>query len=137
MPSKYQKVLKKVCYEQYYYLALLRENVNNVYFEEKFYVITYLNLDEKMIAEIIQNSVSNLLSLSTLSLIRAVFILGVIFLITYRLIPWCKLIQLKCQIIDLIPGPKCFNPILGNVPMAICRNILGDSEESKNLLVSK
>ncbi len=90
-----------------------------------------------MFAYILQNSASNLLNLSPLSLIRAIFILFLILILNYRVIPWCKLIKLKCHIIDLIPGPKCFNPILGNVPMAICKNILGDSEEAKNLLVSK
>jgi hypothetical protein len=90
-----------------------------------------------MFAYIIQNSVLNFLNLSPLSLIRAIFILFLILILTYRVIPWCKLIKLKCDIIDLIPGPKCFNPILGNVPLAICKNILGDSEEAKNLVVSK
>ena len=90
-----------------------------------------------MIARLIYNWFANASNLSTLSLIRAVFAVAIVWFVTQRLVPWLKVVRWRCRTIDEIPGPKCFNPILGNVPLAILKNILGESEQSKNLLVSK
>ena len=90
-----------------------------------------------MFASLLYNSLPNLSNISTLSLIRAVFVLTLIWVLTKKVIPWIKIVKSRCNTIDQIPGPKCFNAIMGNVPLAILKNVLGDSEESKNLLVSK
>lgn len=91
-----------------------------------------------MIARLIHNALANIsLNLSTLSLVRAVFAVALVWLITQRVLPWFRVIRGRCRTIDQIPGPQCFNAILGNVPLAILKNIISESQESKNLLVSK
>lgn len=72
-------------------------------------------------------------SSSSFSLVRPLLLAALIALLVRYLIKRLLHLHRKVQLVNRIPGPDSFNPILGNIPLEILKFVGSDIEASRDM----
>lgn len=70
-------------------------------------------------------------------IVRLLIWSGVVAVALKYLVKFVLETRRKIELIDKIPGPKSFNPLLGNIPLDIVKYVGADYEASKDMYLSE
>lgn len=76
-------------------------------------------------------------ALNMFMLVRLLIWSGVVAVALKFLVKFVLETRRKIELIDKIPGPKSFNPLLGNIPLDIVKYVGADYEASKDMYLSE
>lgn len=75
--------------------------------------------------------------LNLFMLVRLLIWSGVVAIALKFLVKFALETRRRVELIDKVPGPKSFNPLLGNIPLDIVKYVGADYEAVKDMYLSK
>ncbi|RWS04295.1 cytochrome P450 monooxygenase-like protein, partial [Dinothrombium tinctorium] len=79
------------------------------------------------------NSSFTLFSIDSLTLFRLVAYSSLLLFLYKILAKKVLHLKRKIELIDRIPGPKSFSPLLGNIPFEVIKHVGSDFDKSKDM----